>query len=183
MLILFVLCLFTLPVWSSPLDLSITALSASSTELIDCNGSSSQSPAPETPSSSRVMNSTFLIRPPRVVISALSAFSRSPFKLLMSSGKRSDRSSQHNVALINSFPTSPETLSTVSSSISVGTGVVSAITDVCLFSSFTCCITSASNEALSVYGYANNRTLLGFVFNKKQKCFLVDLSSCSTPAT
>nr|GMD15269.1 hypothetical protein Iba_chr07bCG14430 [Ipomoea batatas] len=77
------------------------------------------------------MNSTFLMRPPRVVISARSAFSRRPFRVLMRSGKRSDRSSQHSVALINSLllPTSPETLSTVSSSVSVGTGVVSAITD------------------------------------------------------
>nr|GMD19714.1 hypothetical protein Iba_chr07eCG10920 [Ipomoea batatas] len=127
MLILFVLCLLTLPDWSSPpFDLSITALSASSTALMDCNDSSSPSYSP-----SRVMNRTFLMRPPRVVISALNAFSRRPFRVLMRSGKRSDRSSQHSVALINNLllPTSPETLSTVSSSVSVGTGVVSAITD------------------------------------------------------
>uniref|UniRef100_A0A2P2Q426 Uncharacterized protein n=1 Tax=Rhizophora mucronata TaxID=61149 RepID=A0A2P2Q426_RHIMU len=68
----------------------------------------------------------------------------------MSSGKRSDLSSQHSEALITNLPSSSSDASTVSSSISVGIVLVSAIKEVCPFSSLTCWITSASNEALSV---------------------------------
>ena len=105
-------------------------------------------------SSSPVTNSTFLTRPPRVVISALRVLKRKDFSVLMRSGRRSERSSQQREAFITNLAPliiiSSEASSTVSSSMSVGIGLVSAINDVCRFSSFTCCITSASSEALSV---------------------------------
>ncbi|KAI7997538.1 hypothetical protein LOK49_LG10G02970 [Camellia lanceoleosa] len=68
----------------------------------------------------------------------------------MRSSKRSNLFSQHNEALIRNLPSSSSDASTVSSSTSVGIRLVSAIREVWRLNSFTCCITSASNEALSV---------------------------------
>lgn len=161
MLVLVVLCRLTLPeeLDSSPPPLfSITALSASCIELIQycCCCCCCSSLLLE--SSSPVINNTFFTRPPSVVISAFNVLKRNALSVLMRSGNRSDRSSQHSEALITNLPSSSDASSTISSSISVGTGLVSAITEVCRFSSFTCCITSASNEALSVYHHKNNQS-------------------------
>ena len=157
MILILVLCLLTLPDEdSSPPVFSITALSASWIELIEyccccccCCCCCWFSPL-LLESSSPVMNKTFFTRPPSVVISAFSVLNLRAFKVLIRSGKRSVLSSQHSEALITNLPSSSD-VSTVSSSISVGTGLDSAIRDVCRLSSLTCCITSASSEALSVY--------------------------------
>jgi hypothetical protein len=102
--------------------------------------------------SSPVTNSTFLTRPPRVVISALSARRRSALSARMRSGRRSARSSQQSEARTKRRPSSSLDTSTVSSSDSVGSRHASSvISDVCRFSSLTCWITSASSDALSVY--------------------------------
>nr|GMD80429.1 hypothetical protein Iba_chr13eCG1780 [Ipomoea batatas] len=75
------------------------------------------------------MKRTFLTRPPTVVISALRVLSLRAFSALIRSGNRSDLSSQHNEALIITFPSSSAALSTVNSSTSVGIWVVSEIID------------------------------------------------------
>ncbi|KAL6978648.1 hypothetical protein U1Q18_020313 [Sarracenia purpurea var. burkii] len=91
-----------------------------------------------------ILNKTFLTRPPNVVISALSVLNLSAFKVLMRSDRRSDLSSQHSEALMTNLPSLSDA-STVSSSISVGTGLVSAIRDVWRLSSFTCCISTGGD--------------------------------------
>lgn len=152
-ILMLVLCLLTLPEEdTSPLVFSMTAFNASWIELIEYCASSCCccSLLLLEESSSPVMNKTFLTRPPRVVISAFSVLKRNAFKVFIRSGKRSDLSSQQIEALITNLPSSSD-VSTVSSSISVGTGLVSAIKEVWRFSSLTCWMTSASNEALSVY--------------------------------
>lgn len=156
LMLLLVLCLLVLPEeeWSSLQTFSITALSASWIEVMQywwwCWGSC-WSPEEEE-SSSPVMNKTFFTRPPRVVISALRVLRWRDLRVLMICGRRSDLSSQQSEALITNFPSSSDaSTSTDSSSSSVGTGLTSAINVVCRFSSFTCWITSASNDALSVY--------------------------------
>lgn len=159
---LFVLCLLMFAEEeSSPPVFSMTAFSASWIELILCCccccswSSEFGLLSVVVASSSPVTNKTFLTRPPRVVISALRVLKRKDLSVLMRSGRRSERSSQQREAFMTNLAPlivviSSEASSTVSSSTSVGIGLVSAINEVCRFSSFTCCITSASSEALSV---------------------------------
>lgn len=131
------------------------------------------------------MNNTFLTRPPSVVISAFKVLKWRDFRVLMICGKRSDLSSQQNEALITDFPSSSDaSTSTDSSSSSVGSRLTSAINVVCRFSSFTCWITSASNDALSVCKNEYNikccengmdvSTSLpsSFLFKKNIKCWI-----------
>ena len=151
---LLVRCLLTLDGSSAVGALSMTALRASCIMDLDfCSSLLSLF------SESTTM--TFLTRPPRVAISALTGRSLRAFKALMMSEKRSGLSSQQSETLTK-FPPSSSAESTVNSSVSVGTGVSSAISVVCLFSSLTWWITSAKREALSVWRNQtskNQRTL------------------------
>ena len=138
--------------WSSLQTFSITPFRASWMELMlywCCCCSASSWSLDE--SSSPVINNTFFTRPPSVVISAFRVLNRRDFRVLMICGRRSDLSSQQSEAFITNLPSSSDaSTSTDSSSSSVGTGLTSAINVVWRFSSFTCWITSASKEALSV---------------------------------
>lgn len=143
-----VLCLFKLleEEESSEAVLSMTAFKASWMESMEC--------WPPLESSSPVMRRTFFMRPPSVVISALSVLRWRAFNVLMRSGRRSDRSSQQREALIINLPSS-SVASMVSSSASVGRGLSSPISEVWRFSSLTCWITSANKDALSVCNKVN----------------------------
>lgn len=103
---------------------------------------------------------TLRVLPPSVAISALSVFRRRDLRISMSSGMRSERSSQHREALnmrrpsLSSQPPwsslSPLVDKTETSSVSDGNASESDSEDICCFNSLTRWTTLARREALSV---------------------------------
>lgn len=116
---------------------------------------------------------TFRVLPPTVQISAFTVFSRKDFRISISSGIRSDRSSQHNDALNISLPSPPPPEITVISSVSDGTVSSSVISDVCCFNSFTRSTTFARSEALSVWNQPNTNKIIFFTNSYRTIFFTV----------
>lgn len=110
-----------------------------------------QSSPSSSSSSPATRKSTLRTRPPMVAISARSVLMRRDLSVSISSGRRSERSSQHKEALKMVRPPGVGSQErTAMSSDSEGKWLSSGISDVCCFSSLTCCTTLANREALSV---------------------------------